>query len=67
MMQPRYEYKIERVGKGLFAIRGHALNNYKDIIDRYARDGWRLAEILAAGTGFYGMTRFIDIIFEREV
>lgn len=67
MRQRRYEYKIERVGKGLLGIKGRALDNYKDTIDRYARDGWRLAEILVAGTGAYGMTRFIDIIFEREV
>lgn len=67
MIGQRYEYKIERLGRGILWIKNDALENYKDVIDKYARDGWRLAEILAVGTGPYGTTKFIDLVFEREV
>lgn len=64
-MQQRYEYKYVRLGEGWLGVKKRALVEYRDVIDQHARDGWRLVQIFAPGTGAYGAARFFELIFER--
>jgi hypothetical protein len=62
----RYEYKFVRLGEGWLAVKRSERSDYQAEIERHARDGWRLVQIFAPGTGAYGAARYYELIFERE-
>ena len=66
-MTGEHEYKVEQIDWAFFWVRGHAIDAYKEGVDRYANDGWRLVEKSARRTGFWSVTRHLDLILEREV
>ena len=66
-MVRKYEYEIVRHGEGVFAVKRPARKNYEDIIREYAANGWRLVQVFAPSVGTSGMSKYFDIIFEREV
>ena len=59
-----YEYKFVKQGLGFFS--GSPKQDYHDIIEQHARQGWRLVQIFAPGTGVYGSAKFFEMIFERK-
>jgi hypothetical protein len=63
----RYEYKFIRMGEGWLSTRRVALENYQQEIEKHAREGWRLVQIFAPGTGLYGHAKYFEIILERQV
>jgi hypothetical protein len=60
-----YEYKFVRLGEGFFAARKVAKQTYQDVIQQHAREGWRLVQVFAPGTGAYGAAKYYEIILER--
>ena len=64
-MDKKYEYKFIRLGKGLFWVKSSTEKEYQSIIELHAKDGWRLVQIFAPGTGFYGASRYFEIVLER--
>jgi len=66
-MKKKYEYKFVRLGKGFLWPKVDAQSEYKEIIDNYSREGWRLVQIFSPVVGIYGMSRYYEIIFEREI
>jgi hypothetical protein len=62
----QFEYKFIRLGEGLLGVRKEAKATYQDAIQQHAREGWRLVQIFAPGTGAYGAAKFYEIILERE-
>ena len=64
-MEQRYEYEFVRLGEGWFAARREARRRYRDVIAEHARQGWRLVQVFAPGTGAYGAAKFFELIFER--
>ncbi|MCB1127394.1 MAG: DUF4177 domain-containing protein [Verrucomicrobiae bacterium] len=66
-MNSRYEYKFVRLGEGWLGVKRAARLDYQDEVHRHAREGWRLVQIFAPGTGGYGMAKYYELIFERPV
>ena len=66
-MRQRYEYKFVRLGEGWAAVRRAGKKKYQEVVDEHARDGWRLVQIFAPGTGVYGAAKYFELILEREV
>jgi hypothetical protein len=66
-MSLKYEYKFIRIGKGFLWPKEEAEKKYKSIIHQYAQDGWRLVQIFAPSIGIYGLSRFYEVILERQV
>lgn len=66
-MKQKYEYKFVRIGEGFFGVKSQAASEYQGVILEHAREGWRLVQIFAPGTGVSGMAGFFEMIFEREV
>jgi hypothetical protein len=66
-MSARYEYKFVRLGEGWLGARSEAKQGYQEAVHRYARDGWRLIQIFAPGTGGYGAAKYFELVLEREV
>ena len=65
-MEQKYEYKFVRLGEGFIWVRSEAQRTYQNVIDEYSKNGWRLVQIFAPSLSFYGITRFYELIFERE-
>lgn len=63
----RYEYKFVRLGEGWLSVKGDAKQGYHEAIQKHARDGWRLVQVFAPGTGGYGAAKYFELILEREV
>lgn len=60
-MPQRYEYKFVRVDKGTRE------QEYRQVVDDHAREGWRLVQILAPGAGgIWASPNFVEVILERE-
>lgn len=66
-MEQRYEYKFVRLGEGWLAARREARESYQSVIEQHAREGWRLVQVFAPGTGAYGAARYFEVILERTV
>jgi hypothetical protein len=66
-MTRRYEYKFVRLGEGWLGVKSDARKTYQDVVQQYAREGWRLVQIFAPGTGGYGMAKYFELVLEREV
>jgi hypothetical protein len=62
----RYEYKFVRLGEGLLGVRRHARKTYQDVVHQHAREGWRLVQIFAPGTGPSGAAKYFELVLERE-
>jgi hypothetical protein len=61
-MRQRYEYKFVRVGTGTQE------QEYQQVVADHAREGWRLAQILAPGAGgLWARPNFVEVILEREL
>ena len=62
----KYEYKFVRLGEGWLSVKSNAKNAYQRQIEEHARQGWRLVQIFAPGTGAYGTAKYYELILERE-
>ncbi len=67
MADHRYEYKFVRLGEGMLGVRREAKKTYQEVIQKHAREGWRLVQIFAPGVGGYGSSKYYEIILERRV
>jgi len=65
-MSKSYEYKFVRLGEGWVGVRRAARDSYQEVVHQHARDGWKLVQIFAPGTGAYGAAKYYEMIFERE-
>lgn len=65
-MPERYEYRFVRLGEGWLSVRKPGRDGYQDVVRKHARDGWRLVQVFAPGTGVYGRAKYFELIFERE-
>jgi hypothetical protein len=63
----KYEYKFVRLGEGWLGVKSEAYDEYQSAVEEHARQGWRLVQIFAPGTGAYGVAKYYELILEREV
>jgi hypothetical protein len=67
IMKQKFEYKFVRVGEGWLGVSRKAEDEYRQIIQDHARDGWRLVQVFAPSTGTYGIAKYFEVILEREL
>ncbi len=70
-VQRSFEYKFVRLGEyrysALFGPHDEARKAYEEVVQEYAREGWRLVQIFAPGVAAFGAARYYELIFEREM
>jgi hypothetical protein len=54
----KYEYKFVRLGEGWFGVKSSAKHEYQEAIEEHARQGRRLVQVFAPGTGAYGAAKY---------
>lgn len=62
-----YEYKFEKVIVELTSIFSRNDPNYKEVVQEYAKAGWRLVQILEIEHNMDGRPLEYEAIFERKV
>lgn len=60
-----YEYKYVNI-KMTKTFKPKPEQNYHEIIDQHAKEGWRLVQILAPSLGFSGLATYFELIFEKQ-
>jgi len=65
-MAKKYEYTFVRLGEGYLSVKKEGKEKYQQIVLQYAEDGWRLVQVFAPSLGIQGMSKFFELIFERE-
>lgn len=60
-----YEYKFHQVE--LSKLRSKPKEEYHEIIEKYASEGWRFVQIFAPSTTGYGGASYFELIFEKEL
>jgi hypothetical protein len=65
-MEKKYEYKFVRLGEGFIWVRSEAKRTYKKVVEEYSKNGWRLVQVFTPSLGLYGVSRYYELIFERE-
>ena len=66
-MRQRYEYQFVRLGEGMLGVKKWAKEDYPNVVQKYAEEGWRLIQIFAPGTAIDGSAKYYELIFERVV
>lgn len=61
-----YEYKFVKVSLKTSFTGTKPIEDYHEIIEHHAKEGWRLVQIFAPGIKAYGAAGFYEIIFERQ-
>lgn len=66
-MEKTYKYEFVRLklNSGIFTRKPK--EDYQEIINSYARKGWRFKQIFAPATSGYGAASYFELIFEKEV
>ena len=66
-MKQKYEYRFVKIGEGWMGVKSSAKDQYEEIVHEYARNGWRFVQVFAPSFGTYGISKFVELIFEREI
>ncbi len=66
-MSRHFEYKFVRLGEGWMGVRSEAKETYQSVVHDHSKQGWRLVQVFAPGTGAYGCAKYYELIFEREL
>ena len=60
-----YEYKFVKVNFSAFKL--EAKEDYQAIVSDYAKEGWRLMQVLTPPTAGYGIISYYEFVFERQI
>jgi hypothetical protein len=63
-----FEYKFVKINVDYkpFATNQKTVEDYHEVIEENAKDGWRLVQIFAPPVKGYGLADYFELIFERE-
>ncbi len=61
----KYEFVRIKLKSGLFGTKPK--EDYQEIINTYAKNGWRFKQIFDPATSAYGSASYFELIFEKEV
>lgn len=62
-----YKYKFVKIELKSGFLKTRPKENYQEIINSYAKNGWRFKQIFAPSTSGYGSSSYFELIFEKEI
>ena len=61
-----YEYKFVKVEMKI-GFKVEPKEDYQSMVNNYAKEGWRLIQVLTPPTAGYGTIGYYEFVFEREI
>ena len=62
-----YKYEFVRIELKSSFFKSQPKENYQEIINSYAKNGWRFKQIFAPSTSGYGFATYFELIFEKDI
>lgn len=62
-----YQYEFVKIGLKSGFVRVKPKEDYKEIINTYAKKGWRLVQVFAPAISGYGSSSYFELIFEKKL
>jgi hypothetical protein len=62
-----FEYKYVKIEMKSKLFSYGPRQDYREIVEQHAKEGWRFVQIFAPGTRGYGIASYFEIIFEKQV
>lgn len=62
-----YKYQYVTVCFSTGGFMKDKLEEHREIIDRYAADGWRFVTVIPTEIVGYGALHEVDLVFEKEI
>lgn len=62
-----YEYKFVKIELKQGVMNSKPSEDYKEVIEEHAKEGWRLVQIFAPSTYGFGTATYFEMIFEKSV
>ena len=62
-----YEYKFVKIELKSSWLKYKPKDDYEEIINNHAKQGWRFIQIFAPSTTGYGSSTYFKLIFEKEI
>ncbi|MGB0863675.1 MAG: DUF4177 domain-containing protein [Saprospiraceae bacterium] len=62
-----YKYEFVRIEMKASLLKMKPDGDYQEIINTYAKNGWRFKQIFAPSTTGHGIASYFELIFEKEV
>ena len=66
-MNNNFTYKIIRIPLKQGFWDQTPIKDYKKVIDEWAQRGWRFVQVVSPPIGFYGTSKFFDVVFEKQI
>lgn len=60
-----YEYKFVKVDFSGFKL--EPKEDYQAMVSNYAKEGWRLIQVLTPPAAGYGIISYYEFIFEKQI
>ncbi|MFD3447107.1 DUF4177 domain-containing protein [Microbacteriaceae bacterium 4G12] len=62
-----YEYKFIKIELQKKMLVSEATQDYQEIVNKHAKEGWKLFQIFSPNTYGMGTASYFELIFEREI
>jgi len=62
-----YKYEFVKIPMKAGFMKTSPSRNYHEIIESYAKNGWRFKQVFAPAMKGYGSVSYFELIFEKEV
>ena len=61
-----YNYKFVKIELKKGLVQNKPEEDYQQIIQEHAQDGWRFVQLFAPSTFGYGSATYFELIFEKQ-
>ena len=62
-----YKYEFVRIEMKSGFMKSKPSKNYHDIIESYAKNGWKFKQVFAPAMSGYGSASYFELIFEKKM
>lgn len=62
-----YKYEFVKIGMKSGFMKSRPARDHREIIETYAKNGWRFKQVFAPAMSGYGSASYFELIFEKEI
>lgn len=62
-----YKYEFVKIEMKSGFMKSRPRKNYHEIIESYAKNGWKFKQVFAPAMSGYGSASYFELIFEKKI